>query len=416
MSKPLRFAAAAIAVALGGLLLPPTAGVASPPDVSPSPAASSGGSAGSGTGSADQMAALWNGFRAAQLQAEDLQAQINQENTKAAALNSQVASYTSQIAAAQARQAADAAQVVTTDGQLSQIEASIVTATAQATSLQAVVEARLVALYQQGPVTYLASLLSATSLQNFLNRLQYVDSVLGSDKSKLTDLAQVNATLTTEQGEAKQRRAQIAAAEAAEAADGTRLVSLRSAEAQASAAVAATLATEQSQLAQVNAEKATYEADMQEQAGESSSLTAFVQQRQGNEAFTWSGKKVIWPVKGPISSPFGPRIDPIFHVPSFHTGLDIAVDMGTPILAAAAGKVIYSGQMEGYGNVVILDHGGAFATLYAHMSVIGASLGQVVTQGQRIGAVGCTGLCTGPHLHFETRVGGVPVNPLSFLP
>ncbi len=362
------------------------------------------------------MATLWNGFRAAQLQAEDLQAQINQENAKAASLKHQIASYTSQIAAAQARQDADAAQVATTDGQLNQIEANIVTATAQSASLQAAVQARLVALYQQGPVTFLASLLSATSPQNFLARLQYVSSVLGSDKSQLKSLQQVNDTLTGEQDQATQRRAQIAAAEAAEAADGAKLESLRSSVAEADAAIGPILATEQAQLVQVNAEKATYEADMQEQAGESSSLTAFVRQHQGNEAFTWSGKKVIWPVKGPISSPFGPRIDPIFAVPSFHTGLDIAVDEGTPILAAAPGKVIYSGQMEGYGNVVILDHGGAFATLYAHMSVIGASLGQAVTQGQKIGAVGCTGLCTGPHLHFETRVGGVPVNPLSFLP
>ncbi|MGH2717258.1 MAG: murein hydrolase activator EnvC family protein [Actinomycetota bacterium] len=411
MSNSLRFAAAAIAVVLGAVLLPTTAGLASPPNVSPTPAATSGGG-----GSADQAAAAWNGFRTAQLQAEVLQTQINQEKSKAATLQSRVASYTTQIAAAQARQAADAAQVSTTDGQLTQIEASIVTTTAKATSLQGTVEARIVALYQQGPVTYLASLLSAKSLGDFLERAQYVGSVLGNDRSKLNDLEQVGTTLTGEQSAARQHRAQIASAESAEAAEGAKLVSLRSAVAQASAAIPPILAAEQGQLAQVDAEKATYEADMAEQAGEASSLTAFVQDHQANEAFTWSGKKVIWPVKGPISSPFGPRIDPIFHVPSFHTGLDIAVDTGTPIAAAAAGKVIYSGQMEGYGNVVILDHGGAFATLYAHMSVIKASLGQSVAQGQTIGLVGCTGLCTGPHLHFETRVGGAPVNPLTFLP
>lgn len=425
MSAPLRFTAFAIAVVLGGVLLPPAAVQASAPNVAPSPtaraksgtaAASGSASASTGSGSADQMATLWNGYRTAQLQAAELQAEINQENAKASSLQTQIASYNGQIAAAQARQATDAAQVVTTDGQLTKIQASIVTTTAQATSLEATVEARLVALYQQGPVTYLASLLNAKDLQDFLNRVHYVTSVLGSDKTKLDDLEKVNATLTSEKSEARQRRAQIASAESAEAAEGAKLVSLRAAVGQASAAIAPIVAQEQAQLVQVNAEKATYEAGLQEQAGESSSLTSFVRQRQGNGAFTWSGKTVIWPVKGPISSPFGPRIDPIFHVPSFHTGLDIAVDEGTPILAAAPGKVIYSGQMTGYGNVVILDHGGAFATLYAHMSVIGASMGQTVAQGQRIGAVGCTGLCTGPHLHFETRVGGAPVNPISFLP
>jgi murein DD-endopeptidase MepM/ murein hydrolase activator NlpD len=125
---------------------------------------------------------------------------------------------------------------------------------------------------------------------------------------------------------------------------------------------------------------------------------------------------VPWPVSGSISSPFGPRVNPIFNTPEFHTGIDIAVDYGTPIRAAAAGQVIYAATMQGYGDVVILDHGGALSTLYAHMSQILVPLGDHVAQGQRIGLVGCTGLCTGPHLHFETRVGGAPVQPLGLLP
>ena len=92
------------------------------------------------------------------------------------------------------------------------------------------------------------------------------------------------------------------------------------------------------------------------------------------------------------------------------------MNYGVPVEAAAEGQVVSAGLMEGYGNVVIIDHGGALATLYAHLSSMSVRQGQTVSKGQRIGAIGCTGLCTGPHLHFETRIGGVPVQPLNLLP
>ena len=96
--------------------------------------------------------------------------------------------------------------------------------------------------------------------------------------------------------------------------------------------------------------------------------------------------------------------------------MDIGVGIGTPIHAAKAGTVIFAGQMSGYGNVVIVDHGGGFSTLYAHQSRLAASEGQQVTQGQVIGYSGNTGHSTGPHVHFETRVNGNPQNPRQYLP
>lgn len=426
MSQLLRVSAVGVAIALAGLALPPAAAsipaVAGPlamvavPAVAPPTPAPGSGTGPSDVTSANQAAALWDGFRTAQLQGETLEAQIAQETKQAAQLKGQIAAYSSQIAAAVARQAADTAQITTVDGQLTALEASIVTTTAQATSLQGTVEARVVTIYKEGPASYLAMLLSATSLQDFLSRLNYVDSVIGSDRSQLTQLQSAQATLTQEKAEAARRRTELASAKAAQVADAARLTSLRAGQTQLSTQVAAELAIQNAQLVQVNAQKATYVADMALLAGESSSITTFVRDRQGNEAYTWSGKKLIWPVRGPISSPFGPRIDPIFGTPSFHTGIDIAVDSGLPILAAAPGRVIYAGVMQGYGNVVILDDGGALATLYAHMSVIRTSPGVTVSQGQQIGNIGCTGLCTGPHLHFETRVAGTPVQPLDFLP
>ncbi len=118
---------------------------------------------------------------------------------------------------------------------------------------------------------------------------------------------------------------------------------------------------------------------------------------------------------GRVSSPFGYRIHPILGVRKLHTGIDINGSTGTPISAAADGKVILSQTYGGYGRAVVIDHGGGMATLYAHQSSIAVSVGEVVTRGEVIGYVGCTGSCTGPHLHFEVRLNGVPVDPMQYL-
>jgi murein DD-endopeptidase MepM/ murein hydrolase activator NlpD len=126
--------------------------------------------------------------------------------------------------------------------------------------------------------------------------------------------------------------------------------------------------------------------------------------------------RLLIPVAGaPITSPFGYRIHPIFGTSILHTGIDYGADEGTPIRAAADGVVVSAGWIDGYGNATILDLGGGIAVLYGHQSAFRVSAGQKVTQGQTIGLVGCTGNCTGPHVHFEVRVNGDPVNPASYI-
>jgi murein DD-endopeptidase MepM/ murein hydrolase activator NlpD len=122
-----------------------------------------------------------------------------------------------------------------------------------------------------------------------------------------------------------------------------------------------------------------------------------------------SGAGFIWPVNAPITSPFGWRWG------RMHEGVDLGAAYGTPIAAAAAGAVIYAGWEGGYGNLVVIDHGGGLATAYGHQSRIAVSVGQSVSQGETIGFVGSTGHSTGPHLHFEVRFNGEAVDPLGYL-
>jgi len=133
------------------------------------------------------------------------------------------------------------------------------------------------------------------------------------------------------------------------------------------------------------------------------------------EIAPYTGGRFSRPVNGRLSSGFGMRYHPILHIVRMHTGVDFAAPVGTPIHAAAAGVVIHSSYMRGYGNVVIIDHGGGISTVYAHCSRIVVSDGEKVARGQYIANVGSTGLSTGPHLHFEVRVNGKPVNPLRYL-
>jgi murein DD-endopeptidase MepM/ murein hydrolase activator NlpD len=127
---------------------------------------------------------------------------------------------------------------------------------------------------------------------------------------------------------------------------------------------------------------------------------------------TLRGGALLWPVEGRISSGYGWRIHPIFGTREFHTGIDIAVPWGTPIHAAAAGSVIFTGWMRGYGMLVILDHGNGLSTTYSHLSSYSVHVGEHVNRGDVIARIGSTGWSTGPHLFFEVREDGQPVNPL----
>ena len=163
---------------------------------------------------------------------------------------------------------------------------------------------------------------------------------------------------------------------------------------------------------------AEFTAEVEALSREEATLSALIRARQVEaevdvEAEAVDGvsdEGLLWPASGPVTSGFGYRWG------SLHSGIDIGAGYGAPISAAMGGTVILAGYNGGYGNCVVIDHGGGFSTLYGHMSSIEASEGESVDAGDLIGEVGSTGNSTGPHLHFETRVGGDAENPMSYLP
>jgi murein DD-endopeptidase MepM/ murein hydrolase activator NlpD len=169
-------------------------------------------------------------------------------------------------------------------------------------------------------------------------------------------------------------------------------------------------ANEEATLAQIRSSRADAEKELQQISD------AIAAQLNGNNGVSGApGGCEFRPVPGPIVSGFGTRENPIGGGTGVHTGVDIAAPMGTPIRACKAGKVVIASWQGGYGNAVVLDHGGGMGTLYGHQSSMAVSVGQTVSSGQVIGYVGSTGNSTGPHLHFEVRLGGTPVNPVPYL-
>jgi murein DD-endopeptidase MepM/ murein hydrolase activator NlpD len=139
------------------------------------------------------------------------------------------------------------------------------------------------------------------------------------------------------------------------------------------------------------------------------SASADVAAIQGSTGAAPSAGGLIWPVRGSLISPFGTRWGRL------HSGIDIAAPAGTPVVASASGTVSFAGSMGGYGLLVVVQHANGLSTAYAHNSSLAVGTGQLVAQGQMISAVGCTGSCTGDHLHFEVRVNGAAVDPMGYL-
>jgi murein DD-endopeptidase MepM/ murein hydrolase activator NlpD len=272
-------------------------------------------------------------------------------------------------------------------------------------------EERLVQLYESNEASELEILLQAQSFSDLLEQLDYFRAIGEQDKV----IADTIKRLQTEMRVAKEQTA----ATKAEVGEATALLAKQTEEQRAArdallasqAALAAARDSKQSLLADVRQERHANEEDLEAMQAASAAIAAKLAGSGGGSSGgggASSSSGFIWPVSGPVTSGFGWRWG------RMHEGIDIGAACGTPIRAAASGTIVYAGWMDGYGNIVIIDHGGGMGTAYAHQSAIYVGGGSV-SQGQTIGAVGSTGHSTGCHLHFEVRVNGIPVDPLGYL-
>ncbi len=267
---------------------------------------------------------------------------------------------------------------------------------------------RLVEIYQAEDVTTLDVLISSGSVGDAIEQIDYLSDVGSQDLRVSREVNEAKIQVRTERAKTAVTKAKVATV--------TRTIAVRTAQVRSERdrllisqrGLKSARSGKREKLAAVESSKEEF---LREVAGLEAASAQLSSQLQATASTTYDGTPspsgLIWPVSGPVVSPFGQRWGRL------HAGIDIAAGYGTPVVAAASGTVVTAGWMGGYGNLVVIDHGGGLSTAYAHLSSISAS--GTVAQGQVVGAIGCTGHCFGDHLHFEVRVNGSATDPLGYL-
>jgi murein DD-endopeptidase MepM/ murein hydrolase activator NlpD len=262
---------------------------------------------------------------------------------------------------------------------------------------------RIRAIYISGEWGYLDVLLGAQNFGDFITRLDIVKRIIDFDANLFESYKQQREVIEQKEKELAQMQTEVQNYK-------NQIVS-RQRELQVA------MASREGLMRDLERQQKLYEQQEDELLQQSKQLETVIQQLQAKSKIKYSGGKLLWPVPSSdiITSPFGMRYHPILHQYRMHTGIDIAAETGADIVAAGDGQVIFAGYYGGYGYAVIIDHGDGISTLYGHNSVLLVKEGDIVKRGQVIAKAGSTGWATGPHLHFEVRKNGVPVNPMDWL-
>jgi murein DD-endopeptidase MepM/ murein hydrolase activator NlpD len=275
------------------------------------------------------------------------------------------------------------------------------------------------AMYQRGTseeqAVYVALVEGAANPQDMFSAQRYVSGTVRRDRRELDHFVALKEDADGLRKQVDARAEEIRVVRDQQVAERDRLAGLKS-EALANRAAAKSEEDRQEDLLrQVRDKKADFQSELNALQVESGAVGEFLRQVQAGQRLAPRKKRTFKaPVAGPVSSGFGTRVHPILGEVRMHAGIDYAVGTGAPIKASGPGIVVWAGPRGGYGNAVIIDHRNGLATLYAHQSRVNATVGQKVVTGQVVGFVGQTGLATGPHLHFEVRELGAPVDPLLY--
>ncbi len=273
---------------------------------------------------------------------------------------------------------------------------------------------RLVDIYEYGDLSYFDALIAARSFSEFVERWEDLRLLIAANQRAVRARKAAEQRVVAIEADLERTRLELQAQQQAQDEARSQLGSLageRRNLVELAGMRRRSVADEVAEMEDLSAaEEASLEALIVERERELATQQRAAGIAGGGESSGGSGM-FSWPVTGTITSPFGWRSNPFGGAPEFHQGLDIAAPMGTTVTAAAGGTVIMAQWYGGYGNYILIDHGGGYSTGYGHLSAIYVSSGQSVQRGQAIGAVGSTGQSTGPHLHFEVRIAGKPVDP-----
>ena len=362
-------------------------------------------------------------------QLDSIQQQVNQQNAAKADAETVIGSVSEQLRQIEEQLRQATAELGTIKEQRVAVENDITLNERQLAEAQKRLEGRESVFYKRvrdiyinGRLSYLDVVIGSKDFSDFANRLEVLKRIIDSDITLINEI--------------KKERADIEAHKQKLEADRAKLVELEKSALAKQAEIEQKKAERNVVLQKAQNDRATAMQAIEELNASSAQVSAMLKERQAARAaaaavaataaqssggqgasdnWVQGTGQLGWPVSGEITSPYGYRVHPIWGTTIYHSGIDIGVDEGTPVHAADGGVVVWSGWMGGYGYAVVIDHGNGLSTLYGHNSELAVDEGQSVAKGQVISYAGSTGNSTGPHVHFEVRVNGDPVDPMGYL-
>ena len=339
-------------------------------------------------------------------QMADMQARKEEARRKAESANAQLAEIMDNLGELQAQANGLQAKSNVLQDKINKNQAELDKKQQEVDQRMVIYRKRLRDIYINGQINYLDVLLGAKDFSDFSSRMYLLQKIISRDLELLEKLKQDAAEINS-------RKEQLAA------------------EMKEIKATQTELEEKKAKVNKLREQRAymLYKAQEEEQSSQeeyerllaiSENIASMLRNMENAGGGAPAGQggtgQFMWPCNGPITSYYGWRTHPIFGTTKYHSGMDIAVDSGTPIHAADSGTIVYSGWLGGYGNCVMIDHGGGLVTLYAHNSALNVGEGQYVSKGAVVAYAGSTGYSTGPHCHFEVRLHGELTEPLNYLP